>query len=249
MDPRTSTEYIPVPNPLKKKLLSVAVPTITAVLFKRGYQSRFLVGLRPLNSEAARFCGAAWTLRAIPIREDLRTAMAENQIPDCGSLALDAAPSGSVIVCASGHNPHVALIGDIMATSLMTRGAAAIVLDTAVADAQAISSMPLPVLASGSAPVAASAAIMVVDHNTPIGIQAVAVFPGDIMVGDANGAVCIPRYIADEVADAAIEQEHLEEFVLRRVRTGVPIHGTYPPSAAVLEQYRKWRSGLDAVSS
>jgi regulator of RNase E activity RraA len=242
MNLRMPAKYAPIADSLKAKLQSVAVPTLTAALSKKGYLTRFMVGLRPLNPNAARFCGPAWTLRAIPIREDLRTAVAQNEIADASCLALDAAPAGSVVVCGSGNNPHVALIGDIMATALMVRGVGGVVLDTAVADEHAISSMSLPVLATGSAPITASAAIMVVDHDTPIGIQRVAVFPGDIIVGDPNGAVCIPRYVAEEIADAAIEQEQLEEFVLRRISNGAPLRGTYPPDAALLEQYRTWRA-------
>lgn len=242
MDLRISEKYAPISDSLKAKLQSVAVPTLTAALSGKGYLTRFLVGLRPLSVDASRFCGAAWTLRAIPVREDLRAAIAENEIPDGGCLALDAAPAGSVVVCGSGNNPHVALIGDIMATSLMVRGVAAIVLDTAVADAHAVSSMSLPVLATGSAPVIAAAAIMVVDHDTPIGIQGVAVFPGDIIVGDPNGAVCIPRHVAEEIADAAVEKERFEEFVLQRIKAGAPLRGTYPPDAALVAQYCAWRS-------
>lgn len=235
-----STTYTAVPEALRTKLLSIAVPTLSAELFKKGLQSRFFVGIRPLNPNAARFCGAAWTIRAIPVREDLRAAISKGEIPSRNRLAFDAAPPGSVVVCGTCGNPQVALMGDIITTSLMTKGIAGVVLDTGVSDAHFIGSMPFPVIAAGSAPISSFAKIMVIDHDTPIGLQGVAVFPGDIIVGDPNGAVCIPRYIADEIADAALEEEKLEVFLLERINAGAPIDGTYPPNAAVLEEYHAW---------
>jgi regulator of RNase E activity RraA len=235
-----SSTYAPVSDATRAKLARVAVPTLSAELFKRGFQTRFFPGLKPLNMKAAKFCGAAWTIRAIPIREDLRTAIGKGEMPSRNRLAFDAAPAGSVVVCGSGGSPNNALMGDIMTTSLMVKGVAGVVLDSGVSDAHLISSMPIPVVAAGSAPVSSFAVIMVIDHDTPIGVQGVAVFPGDIIVGDENGALCIPRHLADELADAAIEQERLEEFVLERIKAGAPIDGTYPPNTAVLAEYRAW---------
>jgi regulator of RNase E activity RraA len=64
------------------------------------------------------------------------------------------------------------------------------------------------------------------------------VYPGDVMVGDEDGVVCVPRHLADEVAAAAVEQERLEEFVLARIETGAPLRGTYPPDDRTLAEYR-----------
>jgi regulator of RNase E activity RraA len=240
-----SEGYAPIDAALKAKLLSVSVPTLSAEMFKRGFLSRFFHGLAPLNRDASKFCGAAFTIRAIPVREDLRAAIAAFQIPSRNRRAFDAAPPGSVVVCATGDKAHLGLMGDIMTTSLMTRGIAGVVLDAGVADADFISTMAIPVLPMGSAPVSSFAGIMVVDHDTPIGLRGVAVFPGDIIVGDPNGAVCIPRHLGDTIADAAIETEKLEEFVLMRIRAGAPIDGTYPPNAEVMGAYHAWRAAQE----
>jgi regulator of RNase E activity RraA len=50
--------------------------------------------------------------------------------------------------------------------------------------------------------------------------------------------VCVPRHLAAEVAAAAVEQERLEEFVLEKIESGVPLRGTYPPDEATLAEYR-----------
>lgn len=242
LGPMASETYAPVDPELRDKLLGVAVPTLSAQMFKMGMSTRFFSGLSPLNPAASRFCGAAFTVRSIPVREDLRAAIAKFEIPSRNRRAFDAAPAGSVIICSTGDKPHLGLMGDIMTTSMMTRGVAGVILDAGVADRHFISSMPFPVLATGSAPVSSFAEIMVADHDTPIGVRGVAVFPGDIIVGDENGAVCIPRHLAEQVANAAIAQEALEEYILGKIRQGVPIDGTYPPNAEVMAEYQAWRA-------
>lgn len=234
--------YAPMADALKAKLLSVAVPTLSATLFQKGFHSRFFPGCKPLNPAAAKFCGPAWTIRSIPIREDLRSAISAGTLPSRNRIAFDAAPAGSVIVCGTGSNPQVSMMGDIMTTSLMVRGVAGVVLDTSVSDPHIVGAMPFPVVAAGTVSISSFASLMVIDHDTPIGFQGVAVFPGDIVVGDENGVVCVPRHLADEVADAAIEQELLEVFVLERIQGGAPIDGTYPPNAEVRAAYQAWKA-------
>ncbi len=131
-------------------------------------------------------------------------------MPSRNRLAFDAAPPGSAIVCGTGTNPNVSMMGDIMSTALMTKGVAGVVLDTSVSDAHFISTMPFPVVAAGTTPISSFASLMVIDHDTPIGVQGVAVFPGDAIVGDENGARGLraaPPGRSTRSRIAAIEQE------------------------------------------
>ncbi len=84
-----------------------------------------------------------------------------------------------------------------------------------------------------------------VDLNVPIACGGVAVFPGDIVVGDAEGVVIVPAHLAVEVARDASEQEKLEVFILQEVAGGRPLHGTYPANADTLARYRQWREQHD----
>jgi regulator of RNase E activity RraA len=63
--------------------------------------------------------------------------------------------------------------------------------------------------------------------------------PGDVVVGDADGVVIIPRAVAEEVALAARDQELREEFVLEKIRAGASIIGVYPPDAATLAEFEE----------
>ena len=79
----------------------------------------------------------------------------------------------------------------------------------------------------------------------PIGCGGVAVYPGDIIVGDDEGVVVIPLHLADEVATDAAEQEIMEAFVLERIESGAALPGTYPPNAATRAAYAEWRKKHD----
>jgi regulator of RNase E activity RraA len=78
-----------------------------------------------------------------------------------------------------------------------------------------------------------------VDFQVPIGCAGVAVFPGDVLVGDQEGVLVIPHEIADEVAVAAAEQHLIEDFILMKVRQGAKLPGTYPPSPELIEEFKK----------
>jgi regulator of RNase E activity RraA len=79
----------------------------------------------------------------------------------------------------------------------------------------------------------------------PVGCGGVAVFPGDVIVGDGEGVVVIPQGIVSDVARDAHEQEIMEEFVLQEIAQGRPLPGTYPPNAETLARYRQWRERRD----
>lgn len=63
--------------------------------------------------------------------------------------------------------------------------------------------------------------------------------PGDVMVGDPDGVVAIPRAVAEEVAHDALEQERLEAYLLKQIQGGSSIHGVYPPDENTRAAYRK----------
>ena len=98
-----------------------------------------------------------------------------------------------------------------------------------------------PVYALGPAAPAHVVRHVAVDENGPIGCAEVLVVPGDVMVGDGEGVVCIPRAVADTVAAHGLEQEELEAFLLEKVRAGAPLPGTYPPNEQTLAEYEKWK--------
>ena len=132
-------------------------------------------------------------------------------------------------------------MGDILITRLMVRGVAAFVADSPMRDAAAVAALEFPTFCTGSAAPASLAAHFAAAEQDPIACGGVAVFPGDVLVGDSDGVCVVPRDIADDVARAAGEQELMEAFILERIRDGAPVPGSYPPDKATLAAFEVWR--------
>jgi regulator of RNase E activity RraA len=115
--------------------------------------------------------------------------------------------------------------------------------DGPVRDSGTIAELGLPLFCAGASAPLNLAKHHAVDINVPIGCGGVAVYPGDIVVGDADGVVIVPRHLAEEVANAATEQELLETFITERIESGNALRGNYPPNEETLAAYQQWRAG------
>lgn len=229
----------PLANDTIEKLKQVSTATITMQLLKRGLRQGAIRKARPLDPARARCVGPAYTLRFIPMREDLAGP------PKPGTLlphrmAVEQAPPGSVMVIDAGGAENCGSLGDILVARLKHRGVAGVVSDGPMRDVVGIASVGLPVLCAGAAAPASMNEIMPIDVGLPVGCGGVAVFPGDIVAADLDGAVVIPRHMADELARDAFEQERVERFVLREVKRGRTIDGLYPPNDKATQDYRAW---------
>lgn len=226
----------------RRKLSSVSAATLTTVLFKRGFRNAFLQGPRPLNPNAARVVGPAYTLRTIPAREDLDVLDVFKDPEHPQRKGVEECPPGAVFVIDSRGDARAASAGGILVTRLMKRGVAGVVTDGGFRDSPEIAEMPFP--AYHVRPSAPTNLIHhhCVDLQVPIACGGVGIFPGDIMVGDGEGVVCIPAHIADEVADEAFEQTVYEDFVQERVAAGHTIRGLYPMTdSANRPIFEAWR--------
>lgn len=223
-----------------ERLRRISTPTLTTQLFKLGFRSRFLHGVRPVSG-ATRMAGEAVTVRFAPAREDLATyeVLGDPSYPQ--RSAIEGIRLGQVLVMDCRGVPDAAAAGDILITRLAVRGAAGLVLDGGIRDYPGVQAMDFPVYALGPSAPAHVARHLAVDVDVPIGCAEVLVMPGDVMVGDGEGVVCVPRAVAEKVAATGLEQEELEAFILEKVKAGAPLPGTYPPSAATLAEYEAWR--------
>ena len=221
-------------------LKSVSTSTLTTLLFKRGFRNVFIQGARPLNP-GQRMAGPAYTLRYIPSREDLDGVDAFLDPRHPQRVAVEEIPAGAVLVMDCRGDVSVASAGSILATRMQVRGVAGIVTDGGLRDAAGIAALDMPAWCSGPSAPTNLLRHHALDINAPIGCGGVPVYPGDIMVGDGDGVVCIPRHLADEVARDAVEMERFEDFVLDQVRRGATIIGLYPPTAPdTRPRYEAW---------
>jgi regulator of RNase E activity RraA len=133
-----------------------------------------------------------------------------------------------------------AAAGDILMTRLQVRGAAGFVTDGGLRDYPSIAEMDFPVYAAGPSAPFHWARHWAVEVDGPIGCAEVLVLPGDVVVGDGEGVVVMPRAVAAQVAEAGFEQERLERFLAEKVRGGAGLPGVYPPNEQTLAEYRTW---------
>jgi regulator of RNase E activity RraA len=223
-----------------ERLRHISTPTLTTQLLKLGFRNTYLHGLRPLCPET-RMVGIAVTVRFAPAREDVATlaTLGDPKYPQ--RHAIEHIQPGEVLVMDCRGLTSAAAAGDILVARLRARGAAGLVADGGIRDYVAVQHLGLPVYAAGPSAPAHVVRHVAVDTNVPIGCAEVLVMPGDVMVGDAEGVVCIPRSAVEAVAAHGLEQEELEAFLLEKVKRGAPLPGTYPPSEATLAEYEAWR--------
>ncbi|MFN8679450.1 MAG: ribonuclease activity regulator RraA [Thermomicrobiales bacterium] len=243
-------QELPPVSPATRALLSQAsTATISTQLFKQGLRNQFLNGLLPMNPAHAKFVGEAMTLRYIPMREDLDVLDAFQDPEHPQRKAIEQVRPGSVLVFDCRGDTRAASLGNILLTRAMVRGAVAVVSDGAVRDSPEIAAQPFPVFVAGRSASMNLSVHHAVDYDVPIACAGVAVFPGDILVGDEEGVIVIPRHLADVVAAPAAEQERLEQFVLEKVAAGASLPGTYPPGEQTLAEYAAWRTRQDGGPS
>ena len=232
----------PIEPEMLNVLRHVSTATITTQLFQRGFRNLFLNGLVPLNPRHCRFVGEAVTLRQIPMREDLDRLESFRDPEHPQRKAIEVVGPGQVLVMDCRGDVRGASGGNILITRLRVRGAAALVSDGAIRDSPEVARQPFPVFAAGRSANLNLVVHHAVDINVPIACAGVPIFPNDVLVGDEEGVVVIPRHLAAEIAPLAAEQERLERFLLEKVEGGEPLPGTYPPNQQTLSDYEVWRS-------
>lgn len=211
-------------------------------LFKRGFRNVYIQGIARLTTPPeGNLVGPAYTMRNIPAREDLDQISAFDDPNHPQRKGIESVPPGHVLVLDCRGEKRVASGGQILTTRLMVRGAAGLVSDGPVRDSGQIAKMNFPVYCAGGSAPLNLLQHHAIDLNVPIGCGGVAVYPGDVIVGDEEGVAVIPQHLADEVATDAAEQEKMEAFILERIQGGAALPGTYPPNAETRAAYDAWR--------
>jgi len=220
-------------------LREVSTATLTSQLLKRGIRNTFLQGLRPTRPDL-RMVGYAHTLRYVPVREDV--VAADTAELNAQKRAIESVSPGDVLVIEARGEEGAGTIGDILALRALRRGAAGIVTDGGLRDSPAVAGLDVPTYFR--APHASQLGIVhyPLEVDVPVSCAGVLVMPGDVLVGDAEGAVVLPAGLAEEVAHDAVDQEERELFALERVGEGAAIQGLYPLDERWRHEFEAWRS-------
>ena len=238
-----ANRHVTVSDEVLAKLARCSSGSLTTQLFKLGFRQPALVGLRAMSKNTKPFAGRAFTMRFIPAREDIDTYGTMTTKPNHDNLqwqGVEQVQPGDVLVIDSQNDPRAASAGNILVTRLLARGARAIVTDGALRDGSEIAALPLPAYAREITATTRISYHHVADLQVPIGCAGVAVYPGDVIVGDADGLTVVPAHVAAELAEFCLVQDDIEGYLAMRIASGEPLWGVYPPSPASVSDYHAW---------
>ena len=230
------------PAPLTAELVAllsgVATATLTAQLQRRGIRNAFFTGLAPIKP-GQRMIGTAKTLRYVPMREDLVPTLQAGV--NAQRRAVETIEPGQVLVIEARNSPEAGTIGDVLSMRALARGATGIITDGCVRDSAAVGQLGIPVYLRTSHAATLSRDHLPLDIDIPIACAGVLVMPGDVIVGDDDGAMVIPAALVEEVARDAAEQESRDAWSFERVRAGDSTVGVFPISVERMAEYAAWK--------
>ena len=223
----------------KSALGSVSTATLSVQLGRRGISNPVISGLRATRPQD-RLLGYAYTLRYVPLREDVRDA--DGAELNAQKQAIESIGPEEVLVIDARGEPHAGTIGDILAARALARGATGIVTDGGLRDVDAVARLEIPTYYQAAHPAVLGRLHFPLESNVPVACGGALVIPGDVIVGDGDGVLVIPAALAEEVAADALEQESREAWALERVKAGETVRGIYPLSDARRADYEAWRA-------
>ncbi|BCP54000.1 ribonuclease activity regulator RraA [Kaistia sp. 32K] len=218
-------------------LKQVSTATITTFLFQKGLKNVWIRRASPLRPGQERQVGAAFTLRFVPAREDLATESIWSA-PISTRAAVEDMPAGCIAVADTGGVTHAGSFGDILCARMKVIGVSGLVTDGAIRDRDAIEEIGFPVWSNGVSSSPSTSGLTFVDWQRPISCGGVAVFPGDYIVADGDGAVVVPPRYAEQIAASGPDEERLDLWVREQVLSGARLTDIYPPDEAVRERFR-----------
>jgi regulator of RNase E activity RraA len=221
-------------------LAGISTATLTTVLLKKGLRNVWLRGAFPKQPGQKRVVGTAFTLRFVPAREDLATP-ASWASPISTRAAIEAMEEGVIAVADAMGVTDAGIFGDILCARMAKRKVAALITDGVMRDMEGVLATGLPVWCAGAAAPASVAGLTFVNWQEPIACGGVAIFPGDTIVADGDGAVVIPQAMLAEIVEQAVEQETQETWIMGEIEKGVPLPGLYPPNEETKARYAAWR--------
>jgi regulator of RNase E activity RraA len=194
----------------------------------------------PFGTPGKRVVGPAFTLRFVPVREDLATPESWSK-PISTRGAIEDMPENCVVVADAMGVTSAGIFGDILCMRMVKRGVAGLVTDGVMRDKHGILGTNLPVWCAGVAAPASVNQLTFVGWNEPIACGGSAIFPGDMIVADDDGAVVIPQALVDFVVSEGAEHELLESWLVQEVEKGAKLPGLYPPNEENKKRYEEWK--------
>lgn len=183
--------------------ISDAVDKVTGI---RGYMS---CQIRPLFE--CKIVGPAVTIK--------EAFALKSEGPTLAIQAMDEEAEGSVLVIGIDDAEEFAVFGGIMGTGAKVNGFEGAVVNGGVRDVNQLKGIGLPVFSRSIVPSSTIGRVITVAQNIPVSCGGVMVYPGDIIVGDADGVIVVPRAKAEEVLLLAEQTEEIERLQMEEIKT------------------------------
>lgn len=198
-------------------------------------RSKYLLsGVKPLLPNM-KVVGPALTIEYKKYEEAIKENIRGNAVHE----AYDRVKGGEVIVAASLGRSDVGVFGDCITFGFKCKGAAGVVTDGGIRDSPYILKLDFPVFARNTTPEHIGGVIVPFRVNFEVSCAGVRIRPGDIILGDSDGVICIPKEKGKEIAKKAQEVEIKEEAIRRMIASGIPLRDSYPPRPDLLERFLK----------
>lgn len=162
--------------------------------------------IKPIDRSMS-FCGPAVTVRCAP-RDNLML-----------QVAIHYAQAGDVVLVSAGEFDEAGTFGDVLGNAMKAKGLAAMVTDSGVRDTQDLIELGLPVF-SGSVSIKGTVKETIGPINHPVVIGDEIIYPGDILLGDADGVVVVRKDEVDDVIRLSQERDDAERDLIRRYHDG-----------------------------
>lgn len=199
------------------------VALVGDVLDKLGYEHQFLPpNIKPINPEFVVIGRAMTVLEADVFEEASNTTKNPLMSKPFGLMfeALDDLKPNEVYIC-SGSSPNYALWGGLMSTRAMKLGAAGAVLDGWSRDTNEVLNLNFPTFSFGGYAQDQGPRGKVMDYRVPIEIKGTRINPGDIIYGDRDGVLVVPKEVEREAFAGAIEKARGEQLVKKALENGM----------------------------
>ncbi|WP_449396271.1 ribonuclease activity regulator RraA [Devosia riboflavina] len=223
-------------------ILAVGAASASSTLAHMGIRNCHILG--PVAQQTGKaIAGPALTLQFMPKREDLygegEYADPEKQLH---RHVLYHVQEGDIVVVDARGDMTAGVFGDMMSTYFRGRGGAGMVIDGALRDRPNLSKLDIPTWVRGWTPnFHTQTNLMPFAVNTPIACGGVTVMPGDIIVADDDGAVCVPAALAAEVIERSNQHHEWEDFSRMKLKQGAPLQRYYPLHQDARGEYEEWR--------
>jgi regulator of RNase E activity RraA len=225
----------------RERLKQVSIATISTCLYREGLKHVTPHGIMPVKYDQSRMVGEAFTVRFVPMREDVGGHISYGAAGNVHQRAFEECPQGFVLVMDTRGETRGCCCGDLLIGRLKARGCAGVVTDGGFRDTPDIAALDFPAFQQRPAPAPSFGRLHAVELNVPVGCSDVAIYPGDVVVGDAEGIVVIPNDLANRIAEEAWAQTQYDTFAAEAIAGGRSVIGLYPATPESQAEFNRWQ--------